>query len=109
MRKWLSYRKIHAIVRVAKSKKKGAAVKKYRFFFHRFFMNTLYQSVDPKQEFIEDASRDRCPSKRTAADGWCERLQILCHRRARNRVRKVFGQLGETIDGLLSNQKSENY
>ena len=33
MRKWLSYRKNYTIVRVAKSKKKGAAVEKCNVFF----------------------------------------------------------------------------
>ena len=33
MRKWLSYRKNHTIVRVAKSKKRGAAVEKCNVFF----------------------------------------------------------------------------
>ena len=36
MRKWLSHRKIHAIVRVAKSKKKGTAVEKCDVFFINF-------------------------------------------------------------------------
>ena len=55
---------------------------------------------------IEDASRNRRPSKRNDADGLCESVQILCPGRGKHVLQKAFQRLGETIDRKLFGKAS---
>ena len=55
---------------------------------------------------IEDASRNRRPSRRSAADGLRESLQILCPGCAKNVLRKTLLRLGGTIDRTLFGKAS---
>ena len=57
MRKWLSYRKNHTIVRVAKSKKKGAAVEKCNVFFFDFPRKNN-QKIELKSEKNRDPPKN---------------------------------------------------